>query len=605
MADPDDPDRRAPPPTIPQAIAVTPEGPRRGHSLFSQKRFEFLTRALRFDDQATRRDRMRSDRFAHVSDLWRIYREVKIGLWIDLTKTDRFYDRQDVESKGTKYVKLSCAGHGECPTQEQTSTFINICDRFIKMNPLEIIAVHCTHGFNRTGFLISSYLIEKQDWGVDMALAAFKKEREPGIYKGDYMRSLFERCGEDPDDAPPEPSKPDWCQEFDDGNFDDDGNDGKGKRRKEKNKKDPVFMEGVPGVTPVTEQPKLGQVQSQIQDILGWKSGGFPGCQPISMDLQNINLLGSKPYKVSWKADGTRYMMLINGRREIYFADRDNSVFHAPEVEFRSKYDLDCHLQNTLLDGEMVIDELPSGEKFPRFLIYDALRVNGRDVMNDNFNMRFERIYTDLIHPRNAAITKGLLNKTKEPFSIRRKDFWDVNPHSVEKLMSPEFNSQLSHEPDGLIFQPIPTPYVAGRCDEVLKWKPSSHNSVDFKVKIEKITGEGMLPTTVALLFVGGLDQAFDQMKANKTIKALDNRIIECNHDGRTWQFMRERVDKSFPNSYTTAMAVCNSIRNPVTEAILKDFVKNKAFRKPDRELMPPPEGMPQPKKQRTQRQRQ
>ncbi|CAL4241661.1 unnamed protein product, partial [Meganyctiphanes norvegica] len=39
-------------------------------SLFSQKRFEFLTRALRFDDQATRRDRMRSDRFAHVRDLW-------------------------------------------------------------------------------------------------------------------------------------------------------------------------------------------------------------------------------------------------------------------------------------------------------------------------------------------------------------------------------------------------------------------------------------------------------------------------------------------------------------------------------------------------------
>lgn len=35
-------------------------------------------------------------------------------------------------------------------------------------------------------------------------------------------------------------------------------------------------------------------------------SGGFPGCQPVSMDLNNINLLQKKPYKVSWKADGTR-----------------------------------------------------------------------------------------------------------------------------------------------------------------------------------------------------------------------------------------------------------------------------------------------------------
>ena len=26
--------------------------------------------------------------------------------------------------------------------------------------------VHCTHGFNRTGFLIIAYLVEKDDWGL-------------------------------------------------------------------------------------------------------------------------------------------------------------------------------------------------------------------------------------------------------------------------------------------------------------------------------------------------------------------------------------------------------------------------------------------------------
>ena len=585
--------------------------PRKSNDLIEDRFLAFKTPlSNRFDDQVPLQHRFTPEMlFASMKSYNR-----KIGLWIDLTKTDRFYDREEVERKGTKYVKLSCAGHGECPTKEQTATFVKICDKFIKVNPLEIIAVHCTHGFNRTGFLISSYLIEKEDCGPDLAIALFGMQREPGIYKGDYIMSLFERAGENVDDAPPEPPKPDWCNEFDDGDLDDDGNyngggDGsscgrgggsKGKKRREKNKKDPMFMEGIPGVTAITEQPKLGQIQSTIQDILGWKTGGFPGSQPVSMDLQNINLLASKPYKISWKADGTRYMMLIIDRSEIYFADRDNSIFQAPDVEFRSKYDLECHLQNTLLDGEMVIDELPTGEKCPRFLIYDALRINSRDVMNDNFHLRFERIYTDLIHPRNAAIKKGLINKAKEPFSIRRKDFWDVNPHSVEKLLSPEFNSQLSHEPDGLIFQPIPQPYVAGRCDEVLKWKPPSHNSVDFKVKIQKITGEGLLPTTIALLFVSGLEGPFAQMKASKAIKALDNRIIECNHNGRSWQFMRERTDKSFPNSYNTALAVCNSITYPVTQYILQEFVKYKAFRKRGRELMPPPEGIPAPKKQKT-----
>lgn len=37
-------------------------------------------------------------------------------------------------------------------------------------------------------------------------------------------------------------------------------------------------------------------------------SSGFPGCQPVSMDTSNIKLLQEKPYSVSWKADGTRYV---------------------------------------------------------------------------------------------------------------------------------------------------------------------------------------------------------------------------------------------------------------------------------------------------------
>ena len=29
---------------------------------------------------------------------------------------------------------------------------------------LSISGIHCTHGFNRTGFLIIAYLVEKDDW---------------------------------------------------------------------------------------------------------------------------------------------------------------------------------------------------------------------------------------------------------------------------------------------------------------------------------------------------------------------------------------------------------------------------------------------------------
>ena len=36
---------------------------------------------------------------------------------------------------------------------------------------------------------------------------------------------------------------------------------------------------------------------------------GFAGSQPVSMDVQNIGLLNEKPYRVSWKADGTRFVV--------------------------------------------------------------------------------------------------------------------------------------------------------------------------------------------------------------------------------------------------------------------------------------------------------
>lgn len=64
-----------------------------------------------------------------------------------------------------------------------------------------------------------------------------------------------------------------------------------------------------------------------------------------------------------------------------------------------------------------------------------------------------------------------------------------------------------------------------------------------------------MLKTKICNLFVGGHDPPFAQMKYTKALKDLDNKIIECtvNKLGQ-WEFMRERTDKTLPNSYNTAV---------------------------------------------------
>lgn len=47
--------------------------------------------------------------------------------------------------------------------------------------------VHCTHGYNRTGFMIVAYMVEELDCDVNMAIKTFAEARssnEPcGIYK--------------------------------------------------------------------------------------------------------------------------------------------------------------------------------------------------------------------------------------------------------------------------------------------------------------------------------------------------------------------------------------------------------------------------------------
>lgn len=126
-----------------------------------------------------------------------------------MTNTNRFYERQEVESFDIKYVKLMCRGHGETPSMEQTKSFIEIVDEFVQEHPVEAIGVHCTHGFNRTGFLIVSYMVEKMDCSVEAAIYAFQQARPPGIYKADYINELIKRYG-DGDDSFPVPERPDW-----------------------------------------------------------------------------------------------------------------------------------------------------------------------------------------------------------------------------------------------------------------------------------------------------------------------------------------------------------------------------------------------------------
>merc|ERR1712039_61384 len=55
----------------------------------------------------------------------------------------------------------------------------------------------------------------------------------------------------------------------------------------------------------------------------------FPGSHPVAIVRGNLPLLNKRDFMVTWKADGTRYIMLIE-QAKIYLIDRKMDVVEVP-----------------------------------------------------------------------------------------------------------------------------------------------------------------------------------------------------------------------------------------------------------------------------------
>jgi mRNA-capping enzyme len=119
-----------------------------------------------------------------------------IRMVIDLTNTFKYYDGSTVfEGTPIEYVKLKIEGFNAPPREDEVVKFIEIVDAFVEKEPTGNIAVHCTHGLNRTGYMIVSYLVKKQGCAVKHALESFTLARPPGLIKHMYVEALYRNLG--------------------------------------------------------------------------------------------------------------------------------------------------------------------------------------------------------------------------------------------------------------------------------------------------------------------------------------------------------------------------------------------------------------------------
>ena len=123
----------------------------------------------------------------------------KIKAIIDISYENPVYNPQGLEEGNIAYHKHPTVSKMP-PTVEEVRDFISLVDRLRDegqapplTNGQRLIGVHCHYGFNRTGFFICTYLIERLGFSVQEAIDEFQRSRPPGIRHEHFLDTLFVR----------------------------------------------------------------------------------------------------------------------------------------------------------------------------------------------------------------------------------------------------------------------------------------------------------------------------------------------------------------------------------------------------------------------------
>ncbi|KAL8763360.1 MAG: hypothetical protein Q9184_000831 [Pyrenodesmia sp. 2 TL-2023] len=338
----------------------------------------------------------------------------------------------------------------------------------------------------------------------------------------------------------------------------------------------------------------LRAFRQEVADLLGRRSIGFPGAQPVSFAARHKFELQKQDYYVCEKSDGIRCLLYHTQDEEneevIYLIDRKNDYYWVPKLHFPLPgFEQQFHL-NTLVDGELVNDKLPNGGTQLKYLVFDCLFLDGSSLMHRTLDKRLAYFRENIFNPYQALYKKYPEEIQYLPFIIDFKKF--ELGYGIE-MMFREVLPKLPHGNDGLIFTCRNTPYQFGTDPHILKWKPPEENSIDFLLRLEFPVVEpdeadmrdgftspfldySAKPEFGLWVYKGENDylqwttmfvedSEWEHMQS--LAEPLHDRIVECfldKHD--RWRFHRFRDDKTEANHISTVESVMESIQDRVTE---------------------------------------
>jgi hypothetical protein len=100
---------------------------------------------------------------------------------------------------GCPYLHIRVHGGGAMPWGAKVLEFLHACDAFF-LNPYRAgpLVVHCTHGLNRTGYMLVQLMMRRLGMPAQHAIQVFALARPPGILRQNYTQALLNESGEGP-----------------------------------------------------------------------------------------------------------------------------------------------------------------------------------------------------------------------------------------------------------------------------------------------------------------------------------------------------------------------------------------------------------------------
>jgi SAM-dependent methyltransferase len=242
----------------------------------------------------------------------------------------------------------------------------------------------------------------------------------------------------------------------------------------------------------------------------------LPGMQSASAQIIHIIDTIPNEYSVTDKVDGERHFLMVY-KKNVYLISNNLVVKKIKEYNLKEieKY------EETILDGEYLF--VKKHQKF-MFLGFDILFHKGKDIRdnnsllqryellndvttnlfdqkksidkyNDIFDLKkiktyYQKDIKDYVHYMNETLKKS----NKKNIILSKYFVFPFGGHTMEiylysNLIWEEYTNNAPYLIDGLVYTPMKQKYnivSSTTVKTILKWKPSSKNSIDFYVLYER-----------------------------------------------------------------------------------------------------------------------